>query len=109
MKFIRGTTPSIEITVKTQINLQLVSEVWIFISQMNKVKVDKKIEDVTFDYVNRKMNLKLTQDDTLSLSDGDAFFQIRMLLNDGTALATEAEKIIISKIYKEGVISTLEE
>lgn len=54
MQFIRGTTPSIEITVQTEIDLHQVAEVWIYISQQNKVKVDKQLEDVSFDYENRK-------------------------------------------------------
>lgn len=105
MQFIRGTTPSIEITVKTEIDLHQVSEVWIYISQQKTVKVDKQIDDVTFDYDHNKMTVKLSQDDTLGLKAGDALFQIRLLLMDGTALATIASEIDIAEIYKPGVIS----
>ena len=105
MELIRGTTPSIEITVQTEIDLHQVSEVWIYISQQKTVKVDKKISDVTFNYENRKMTVKLSQDDTLGLKAGDALFQIRLLLEDGTALATVASEISIDEIYKQGVIS----
>lgn len=105
MQFVRGTTPSIVITVQTEIDLHQVTEVWIYISQQNKVKVDKQIDDVTFDYEERKMTVKLSQDDTLALKSGDALFQIRLLLTDGTALATVASDIEILEIYKGGVIS----
>ena len=105
MELIRGTTPSIEITVQTEIDLHQVSEVWIYISQQKTVKVDKKISDVTFNYENNKMTVKLSQDDTLGLKAGDALFQIRLLLADGTALATVASEISIDEIYKQGVIS----
>ena len=109
MQLIRGTTPTIEITVQTQIDLHQVAEVWIYFSQQNKVKVDKKVEDVVFDYEHRKMSVTLSQEDTLALKEGDALFQIRLLLLDGTALATLAIKADIKPIYKGGVITPEEE
>ncbi len=105
MQLIRGTTPTIIITVQTEIDLHQVAEVWIYISQQNKVRVDKQLEDVTFDYDHRKMSVTLTQDDTLALKEGDALFQIRLLLMDGTALATLASKVDVKPVYKPGVIS----
>lgn len=105
MQLIRGTTPTIQITVQTEIDLHQVAEVWIYISQQNKVKVDKQLEDVTFDYEERQMSVTLSQDDTLELKEGEALFQIRLLLQNGTALATLASDIEVAPIYKGGVIS----
>lgn len=105
MQLIRGTTPEIEITVKTEIDLHQAAEVWIYISQQNKVKVDKKITDVTFDYEDRMMTVRLSQEDTLGLKEGEALFQIRLLLLDGTALATLASKVVVKQVYKEGEIT----
>lgn len=105
MQLIRGTTPTIIITVQTEIDLHQVAEVWIYISQQNKVRVDKQLEDVTFDYDHRKMSVTLTQNDTLALKEGEALFQIRLLLMDGTALATLASKVDVKPVYKPGVIS----
>lgn len=105
MQFIRGTTPSIVITVKSEIDLHQVAEVWIYISQQNKVKVDKELTDVTFDYEEKTMTVTLTQDDTLALKEGEAVFQIRVLMMDGTALATLANEVEIAPIYKQGVIT----
>ena len=105
MKFIRGTTPTIEITVNSDIDLHQVAQVWVYISQQNKVKVDKQLENVTFDYEERTMTVTLSQEDTLNLKEGDALFQIRLLLMDGTALATLASKVDVKPIYKGGVIS----
>lgn len=106
MELIRGTTPTIIITVQTELDLHQVSEVWIYISQQNKVKVDKKITDVTFDYENRTISLVLSQEDTLELKAGqDSIFQIRLLLLDGTALATIGSKVTVREIYKGGVIT----
>lgn len=105
MQLIRGTTPTIVITVQTEIDLHQVSEVWIYISQQNKVRVDKQLVDVTFNYEQRIMSVTLNQDDTLALKEGEALFQIRLLLVDGTALATLASKVDVKPIYKPGVIS----
>ena len=105
MQLIRGTTPEIEITVKTEIDLHQAAEVWIYISQQNKVKIDKKITDVTFDYEDRMMTVRLSQEDTLGLKEGEALFQIRLLLLDGTALATLASKVVVKQVYKEGEIT----
>ena len=106
MQLIRGTTPSIEITVQTEIDLSQVKQVWIYISQQNKVKVDKELEDVTFDYAHRKMTVTLSQEDTLALKAGsDALFQIRLLMLNDTALATIASDVEIEEVYKGGVIS----
>lgn len=105
MNFTRGTTPTIEIIVKNEIDFSQVIQVWVYISQMNKVKVDKEITDVTFDQPNNKMTVTLSQEDTLALKAGEALFQIRLLLQDETALATIASKITINEVYKGGIIS----
>ena len=104
MELIRGTTPTIEINILTEIDLHQVSEVWVYISQQNKVKVDKKIDDVTFDHEHRKIFVTLSQQDTLDLKAGTALFQMRLLLQNGTALANIALEIEIDEIYKPGII-----
>lgn len=109
MQIIRGTTPTIEITVQTEIDLHQVAEVWIYIAQQNTDKVSKKLTDVSFDYEHRKMFVTLSQKDSLALKEGDAVFQIRLLLMDGTALATLASKVDVKPIYKQGVITELDE
>ena len=109
MQLIRGTTPTIIITVQTEIDLHQVAEVWIYISQQNKVKVDKQLEDTTFDYAEKTMTVTLSQDDTLALKEGEALFQIRLLLMDGTALATLASDVEVAPVYKQGVISEEDE
>ena len=109
MDIIRGTTPTITVKVKTELDLHQVSEVWLYISQGNKVKVDKKLDDCEFDYENRWIITTLSQDDTLGLKAGEALFQIRLLLNNNTALAMIARDIEIAEVYKNGVIKPEEE
>ena len=107
MQFIRGTTPSIDVTVKSELDLHLLTQVWLRISQQKgKVAVDKDISDIiNIDYDKNLMIFKVTQEETLSLKPGEAEIQIRLLLNDGTALACDAETVEIGDINKDGVIT----
>ena len=105
MEIIRGTTPTIIITVTSELDFTTIQQVWIYISQQNKVKIDKLISDVSFQPEEKKILVTLSQDDTLALKAGsETFFQIRLLLNNGTALATVASKVEVVEIYKGGVI-----
>lgn len=105
MQLIRGTTPTITINVKSDLDLSQIVSIWVYISQQNKVKVDKELTDVTIDTEHNQITVRLEQADTLELRAGDALFQIRLLLADTTALATIAQKITIIEVYKQGVIT----
>ena len=105
MRIIRGTTPTITITVTSELDFTAIQQVWVYISQQNKVKIDKLISDVSFDPENKQILVTLSQDDTLALKAGnEALFQIRLLLNNGTALATVASRVDVLEVYKGGVI-----
>ena len=104
MEIIRGTTPTIIISIQTEIDLSEVSAAWIYISQQNKVRVNKELSDIEIDTDEKTITVILTQEETLNLKAGiETLFQIRLRLND-TALATTATKITVKEIYKEGII-----
>ena len=105
MQIIRGTTPTIKINIKSDIDLSKVIQVWVYISQRNVCKVDKKIEDVEIVVADKQIKVRLSQEDTLALRAEEAMFQIRMLLDDETALATVASKVTVIEVYKGGVIT----
>jgi len=109
MNIIRGTTPTICANIQNEIDLHDVTQVWFYIAQQKKPKVDKTIDDCEFDYDNRKIIVTLTQEDTLNLKAGEAIFQLRILLADGTALANEGTDADILEVYKQGVITVEEE
>ena len=105
MQIVRGTTPTIEITIKNEMDLTAIQEVWVYIAQQTKVKVDKMLSDVSIDAEHNKISVRLEQEDTLALkAEQDALFQIRMLMTDQTALATVASKVTVKEVYKGGVI-----
>ena len=106
MQLIRGTTPTITVNIKDDIDLSQISQMWFYIYQGGVVKVDKDITDVSrIDYDERQIFLRLSQEDTLGLIEGNALFQIRLLMRDDTALATLATQISIAEVYKGGEIS----
>ena len=104
MQLIRGTTPRITAKIKNDIDLHTLVEVWVYISQRNKVRVDKTIDDVIFDYENNYIIVSLTQEDTLALKKGIALIQIRALTANEQALSMEAQDIEVIEVYKGGVI-----
>ena len=105
MKITRGTTPTININVKSEIDLAAISVIWVYITQDNRVVIDKELKDCTLDVENRVISLELTQEDTLALKVGEGLFQIRLLMIDGLALATKASRITVQEVYKDGVIA----
>ena len=109
MQIIRGTTPTITVNVRSNINLSLVDEVWLYIYQQGNIVIDKQksAQEVSIDQVNKKITTMLTQEDTLALkADVGALFQVRLLLSDSnhTALASLASNVVIKEIYKGGEI-----
>ena len=106
MQLIRGTTPTITVNIKDDIDLSQIAQMWCYIYQGGAIKVDKDITDVSrIDYDERQIFLRLSQEDTLGLIEGNALFQIRLLMRDDTALATLATQISIAEVYKGGEIS----
>ena len=106
MKLIRGTTPTIQLNIKSEDDLTMVTQVWIYFTQNKKIKIDKKIEDVTIDAEHNAITLILSQDDTLALkANTDTLFQMRVLLSNDTALANIAMNVTVAEVYKEGVIT----
>lgn len=105
IEFFRGTTPTIIVEVADDIDLLAIASIWLYISQNNKLKVDKNLDDVVIDVENKTITLSLSQDDTLELKKGDAIFQIRCLLFDGSALATYDVVVHVLEVYKGGVIT----
>lgn len=106
MQIIRGTTPTIIVNVRSDINLSQITNVWAYIYQQGNIIIDKQLTDVTIDTINRKIIIPLSQENTLALkADTGALFQIRLFLLNGTALATVATNIIVQEVYKNGVIS----
>lgn len=101
---IRGTTPTLTINVKSNINLANVVQLWVTI-ELDHFKKTYDFDNVVIDAPNNKINLYLSQEDTLAFPVGTAEIQIRGLMADEKAFASNIKKINISKILKDGVIA----
>ena len=106
MEIIRGTTPTITANIKDEIDFSAIEAIWIYISQRNRVIIDKTTENVDVDSENKKFSITLTQEETLRLeADTSTILQIRILVAESTAMATKTYPINVLEIYKGGIIS----
>lgn len=105
MEIIRGTTPTISINILDEdINFEDISVIWINIAQNGKDVVDKATEDIEYDETYNQILVHLSQTDTLKLNPGSGLLQLRILLNDDTALASKPIKFNVVGVLKEGYI-----
>lgn len=96
----RGTTPTNIFNV--DIDLTNAEVIYITYKQQNKVVIEKTKDDITA--TTETLTVKLTQDETLKLTEREVEIQIRARFSDGTALASNIIKTTASKILKDGVI-----
>lgn len=98
----RGTTPDLALTI-ANVDFSAVEELWVSLGTENNAIVNKTLEDVTID--NQTIYIEFTQADTLALkARADVYVQVRILMNDGEALATPMKKLNVMAIIKDGVI-----
>lgn len=101
---IRGTTPDYILTID---GYDLTDKtVFVTIRQGTK-KITKTRDDLNVAYSDDASTIAflLSQRDTLSLTAGSAFVQVRFIDSDGIAYATEIKELIINKVLLERVIS----
>ena len=97
----RGTTPALTLTVDYDI-----TEWTVYVTLRNGGNVLTLTNDaLTMSYANQKTTiaLALTQEQTLAFSVGTCEVQVRAI-HDGTAIATNIEKLDVKRILKDGVI-----
>lgn len=99
----RGTTPTITINVKGETFDN--STIFVTLAQ-DSVEITKTGEDVVKTVVgeNSTLSIYLTQEETLSLTKGNARIQIRWINSDGSAFASPIKVIGVDTILLEGVI-----
>lgn len=98
----RGTTPTLEIKV-TGIEVAELERIYITLSQYQK-QVTKTTEDITIDEITNTLYVPLSQEDTLTLSRGYVYVQMRAVTKDGLAVASGIKMVPVEEILKGGVI-----
>lgn len=98
---IRGTTPTLEFTVP--FDTSILAEAWVTLSQNDKVVLNKRLKDCKCD--ERKLSVKLTQEETLLLDcKCMTEIQIRARTQEGEALVSQIITEDTGRILKDGVI-----
>lgn len=100
----RGTTPTH--IFSTGVDLTQASVLWLTYQQ-GTLKLTKQLSDITIDpQNNKKFSVTLTQADTLQFAtDRPVQIQLRVLMANGTACASDVITLDIGRILKDGVIS----
>lgn len=101
----RGTTPTLVFNLSQNKTLDLnnVDQIWVTLKNSTYThNWDKDSCDI--DTENKKISITLTQEETLALPVSKVQAQIRILLTNGKALATNIVTMDVKSILKEGVI-----
>jgi hypothetical protein len=108
---IQGSTPKITCTIPESIDMELIVNIWLFVSQQvsynnDRLVIDRKLDTITKDIENRTIEVTLTQEETLALEpEKNAVIQIQMYMEDGTAITSTAIWFKVLKNYKGEVIT----
>ncbi len=96
----RGTTPTNTFTV--DVDLTTAIAVFVTYKQGDRILVEKDIDDL--DITATKVEVTLSQEDTLAFAQGSVRIQIRAKYGDGAAIASNIIVAPVDQILKDGVI-----
>ena len=106
MEIARGSTFDFTITLPEEYDISDAQVIWITFSQGDVEKFTKGLDDPDVTVAGNAIRVHLTQDDTLSLYDGQAQMQVRILTAADEALVQEPiMNIEVLKILKDGKIA----
>lgn len=101
----QGTTPTLVFKLNSAtLNLNNATEIWVTLKAYPYIEMTFDMARCTVDNVKKTISVTLTQAETLKLPESRIDTQIRILLSDGKALATNIVKIDVNGILKGGVI-----
>ena len=102
---IRGTTPTLTMKLPGEVSVSDVASATVSIEQSGKEKITKSISDITKDPDANTLAVKLTQEETLSLSARmQAFVQLKVKTKNGTVIASFATPLTVTDIINEEVM-----
>lgn len=108
----RGTTPTLRIKVKNDIDLDEMKDIWVTVENLlNEITYKMTegkifIEEVPTETGKDKFIIvKMSQEDTLSFTPGDVRIQVRLIDVNETAYASSIVKEKVNPILKEGKIN----
>lgn len=100
---IQGTTP--KHTFVLDVDVDQIEKVNILYTQEGYIVLKKTTEDCEFDSENKSVAVTLSQKDTFDFnSEAKVEVQVRLLLKDGQALASDPVKMSVSRCFDNEVI-----
>lgn len=102
---IRGTTPTLRIKIKSDIDLEQMKDIWVTVKN-NIFEVTYKLSNnqIDIEKEEKRLLIKMSQEDTLNFSAGKVKIQVRFLDSMDTAFATKIAERDIGAVLKEGII-----
>jgi len=99
----RGTTPTLTLTIDSDLNFANIDKLWVTFKAGTREKTFTE-DDVTIVSADKKINVQLTQEDTLYFGAGTVSVQIRVKMNNDMSYASNIKKIDVNAILKDGMI-----
>lgn len=102
---IRGTTPILTFKINTELDLSEVKQAEITFKSVGGMKERTWDEtELSIDPVEKKIQIQLTQEDTLYFNTGEIDIQLRIKLNNDMVYASKIVTTTLDKILKDEVI-----
>lgn len=100
----RGTTPTITFKIKTELDLNDISECWITFKTVLGKKIDFGKDQLFIDPELKTIEVSFSQAETLFYTPGKIMVQLRLKMNDETAYASKIAELTMEDILKDGEI-----
>lgn len=102
----RGTTPNLQIKIRSQLDLNNVKQCWATIkSSINSKEITYDLNNMVLDPEEAILSIRMSQEDTLKFGGGELNIQVRLLMDGDLAYASNIKRITINQILKDGVIN----
>lgn len=102
----RGTTPNLQIKIRSQLDLNDVKQCWATIkSSVNSKEITYDLNNMALDPDEATLSIRMSQEDTLKFGNGELNIQVRLLMDDDLAYASNIKNITMNQILKDGVIN----
>ena len=101
---IKGTTPRLHFNLPIETSIIKAAEIVLqYVDNAKTVTIERTLEEC--EVGENSISAVLTQEETLSLpAPATAKVQLRIVTNDGTALATLPYKVTVKELLKESVL-----
>lgn len=102
---IRGTTPTITMKLPNTVNVDNIASAIVSIEQSGKEVIKKTTSDILKNKDNNSLSIKLSQDETLSLSaNNKAILQLKIKTFTETVIASLPRSLVIRDVINEEVM-----